>query len=50
MIGGKTKLYHCPFKATTTPENDMRLQKNRADPKKRAAHEKAKEDMFDTSF
>jgi len=48
MTGGKTPLYHCPFKATTTPENDMRLKKNRDDPKKTAAHKKAQEEKFDT--
>ena len=48
IIGGKTPLYHFPFKPKTTPENDMRLKKNRDDPKKKAAHQKAQEEMFDT--
>ena len=45
--GGKTKLYHCPFVPTATAETDMRLSRNKNDPEKLAAYEKAKEEAID---
>jgi len=47
-IGGKTKLYHCPFVPTATAETDMRLLVNKNDPEKVAAYEKAKEEAVST--
>ena len=47
-MGGKTKLFHCPFMPTVTPENNMNLRANKNDPAKKSAYAKAKAECFNT--